>query len=136
MTKNLKDLGLSTRVFNTLTKAGIESVEQLSSMTFDELKDIKGISDKSAEEIQSKLVVANVVEVTKEVNIKETSNKNFKENTTYIFTKKQYIKCEGRKSYQANKEWVNKLNGRTVDILTGTIGEKPVCKKWCISKKY
>lgn len=127
MTKDLKNLGLSTRVFNTLTKAGIKSIEQLSLMTLDELKAIKGISDKSAEEIQSKLSVANVVK-------KENSNENFNKNTTYIFTKKKYIKCEGRKSYKANKEWVDKLNGKTVDISTGTIKEKSIYKKWCISK--
>lgn len=138
MTKNLKDLGLSTRVYNTLTKAGIETVEQLTVMTFDELKSIKGISDKSAEEIQSKLAVADVVETVVEKTpakkVKNSKEVSFKENTTYIFTKKKYIRSEGRKSYQANREFVNKLNGRVVDVATGTIDGKPVCANWCIVK--
>jgi small subunit ribosomal protein S2 len=49
--KNIEDLKLSTRTENALKDAGIENVEGLSGKNKEELKEIKGIGEKSAEEI-------------------------------------------------------------------------------------
>jgi DNA-directed RNA polymerase alpha subunit len=47
--------GLSTRVANTLDKAGIEDLEKLKEMSDEELKEIKGIGPKAVEEIRNLL---------------------------------------------------------------------------------
>jgi small subunit ribosomal protein S2 len=49
--KNIEDLKLSTRTENALKEAGIENVEGLSGKNKEDLKEIKGIGEKSAEEI-------------------------------------------------------------------------------------
>jgi small subunit ribosomal protein S2 len=49
--KNIEDLKLSTRTENALKDAGIENLEGLSGKNKEDLKEIKGIGEKSAEEI-------------------------------------------------------------------------------------
>ena len=122
--KNLNDLQLSTRITNALLKGGIDSISQLIKLSYDELLAIKGISKKSVEEIQT--VIAGL-----QINKSIKSNK-FSSNNTYIFTKKKYIKSEGRKQYLTNKDLINKLNGRLV--VDGIINEMTIDRKWCISK--
>lgn len=124
--KNLNDLQLSTRITNALLKGGIDSISQLIKLSYDELLAIKGISKKSVEEIQT--VIAGL-QINNNKSIK--SNK-FSSNNTYIFTKKKYIKSEGRKKYLTNKDLINKLNGRLV--INGIINETTIDRKWCISK--
>lgn len=121
--KHLKDLQLSTRITNALLKNGINSISQLKQISFDELLLIKGISKKSVEEIKS------VIEKLQTNNI---SSKSFNSNNIYIFTKKKYIKSEGKKKYIANKDLINKLNGRLV--INGIINGTEINRKWCISK--
>lgn len=57
VSQGLEALGLSNRSFNALTKAGIESLEDLKALAEGELEVIKGLGKKSVEEIR-KLVKA------------------------------------------------------------------------------
>lgn len=122
MTK-LKELNLSTRLNNVLVKLGFTSVESLDVCSDEELKALKGISIKSVDEIRTKI---------KEFKNREIES-SFKENKTYIFTKKAYIKALGRKAYSDNKEFVNSLNGRIVD-KNGYIEDCKIQSEWCICK--
>lgn len=121
--KNLKNLDLSTRIYNVLVKADLEDINTLSNMSFEDLKGIKGISDKSAIEIQEKL----------DVYKKSLIKTNTKTDKTYIFTKKKYIKSEGKKAFKDNKDFVNKFNGRIIDFNDINLKEK-FSIDWCISK--
>lgn len=125
MKTDLKTLALSTRIYNALVKVGIDTVEKLEKMPQSELQKIKGISKKSIEEIEEKLL-----------NFKGTNGKadKFALDKTYIFTKKKYIKAEGREKYRLNKEWVDSINGQIVDVATQTIKDKVILKQWCICK--
>lgn len=51
--RDLEDLGLSTRPLNALKRAGITTVEKLKEMSEEELKAIKGLGEKSVEEIKA-----------------------------------------------------------------------------------
>ena len=124
--KTLKDLQLSTRITNALLKGGIDSISQLIKLSYDELLAIKGISKKSVEEIQTVIAGLQIN------NNKSISSNKFNSNNTYIFTKKKYIKSEGRQKYLTNKDLINKLNGRLV--INGIINEVEIDRKWCISK--
>ncbi len=53
--ETLKSLGLSTRTKNALKNAGKTDIANLADMSKDELLEIKGIGEKGAEEIMSKL---------------------------------------------------------------------------------
>ena len=114
MNKRITDLGLSKRITGALERAGIETIEQLKSMTDIELNAIRGISDKSIAEIHEVL---------------KPKNEKIETSVTYIFTKKKFIKAEGRKAYAKNKSFVNKMNGRVVDITSNEIK-----RIWCITK--
>ena len=127
MKTDLKTLNLSTRVYNILFKVGIDTVEKLREIPDGDLTKIKGISTKSADEIKEKLSAFELQKV-------EEKAQDFLEDKTYIFTKKKYIKAEGRKNYQLNKDWVDSINGQMVDMKTKTIKDKTIEKKWCISK--
>lgn len=124
--KNLNDLQLSTRIINALLKGGIDSISQLKKLSYDELLSIKGISKKSVDEIQ------NVMKELQINNTKSINSKTFNNNNVYIFTKKKYIKSEGRKKYLTNKDLINKLNGRLV--INGIINDIEIDRQWCISK--
>ncbi|MFI3211274.1 MAG: hypothetical protein R3Y64_09550 [Peptostreptococcaceae bacterium] len=56
----------------------------------------------------------------------------FVDSDEYVFTKKRYIKAEGRKSYSQNKSIIDKLNGRPV--IDGKIYNYTILKDWCIGK--
>lgn len=49
---DLWNVGLSTRTYNALVNAGIYSVSQLMSLSVEELREIRGISDVSVAEIE------------------------------------------------------------------------------------
>lgn len=51
----IDNLDLSVRTYNTLVRAGISSISQLKSMTFDKLAEIRNMSKKQIYEIESKL---------------------------------------------------------------------------------
>ncbi|WP_368263346.1 DNA-directed RNA polymerase subunit alpha C-terminal domain-containing protein [Clostridium disporicum] len=121
MKTDLKTLALSTRIYNALVKVGIDTVEKLEKMPQSELQKIKGISKKSIEEIEEKL-------------LNNGKADKFALDKTYIFTKKKYIKAEGREKYRLNKEWVDSINGQIVDVATQTIKDKVILKQWCICK--
>ena len=84
------------------------------------------ISKKSVDEIQ------NVMKELQINNTKSINSKTFNNNNVYIFTKKKYIKSEGRKKYLTNKDLINKLNGRLV--INGIINDIEIDRQWCISK--
>ncbi|HBF2930536.1 TPA: hypothetical protein UL242_002524 [Clostridioides difficile] len=115
--KNMNQLKLSKKIVNHLIKANIDSIESLKTMTSNDLLKINGIGPKSLEEIKQALSL-----LTKPDNITEG-----------IFTKKRYLKYEGRKNYQQNKSIVNKLNGRVVSLDTYVHGIK-IDKRYCIIK--
>lgn len=124
--KQINDLQLSTRIINALLKGGIGSISQLSKLSNDELLTIKGISKKSIEEIQGAIKELST-------NTEKSINQNkFSADSIYIFTKKKYIKAEGRKKYLINRDLINKLNGKLV--INGIINEVEIDRKWCISK--
>lgn len=127
--KNLNDLQLSTRTINTLIKNGVETIEQLVTMSFEDLIQIKGISKKTAEEIMM-IIDEHSKKSVGTLNNNVENSTSFSINNTYIFTKKRYISIEGRKMYKENRSWVNKLNGRIV--INGVINEIEISKKWCI----
>lgn len=52
---SLEDLGVSTRVLNSLKKAGIETVGDLRSKSRDELLTVKNLGEKSLDEVLSKV---------------------------------------------------------------------------------
>ncbi|MDI3075349.1 DNA-directed RNA polymerase subunit alpha C-terminal domain-containing protein [Clostridioides difficile] len=115
--KNMNQLKLSKKIVNHLIKANIDSIESLKTMTSNDLLKINGIGPKSLEEIKQALSL-----LTKPDNITEG-----------IFTKKRYLKYEGRKNYQQNKSIVNKLNGRVVSLGTYVNGIK-IDNRYCIIK--
>lgn len=127
MKTDLKTLNLSTRIYNALIKAEVETVEQLIKIQDSELQKIKGISKKSIEEIKEKLSTFTMP-------TQKEEKQDFLEDKTYIFTKKKYIKSEGRNAYRLNKAWVNAINGQMVDMTTKTIKDKSIQKNWCICK--
>ena len=45
-------LNLSTRTYNTLLRAGINTVEKIKGMTDEELKNVKNLSEKCYEEVK------------------------------------------------------------------------------------
>jgi len=49
--RKIEDLGLSVRIEKALKESGIETVEDLSGKTKEDLKDIKGVGEKAVEEI-------------------------------------------------------------------------------------
>lgn len=51
----IEELDLTVRSFNCLKKAGIEDVSQLSSLSYDELRKIKNLGEKSLKEIADKM---------------------------------------------------------------------------------
>lgn len=53
--KDLEELGLNTRIINTLNEAGIESIKALKNKTADDLAEIKGLGEKSIEAILEKI---------------------------------------------------------------------------------
>lgn len=52
---SIEDLDLSIRAYNSLKRAGIDTVEQLRALTGDELRKIRNLGRKGAEEIERKL---------------------------------------------------------------------------------
>ena len=48
---SISKLGLSTRLFNCLTKAGVTTIEQIIQMSDDEIRNIKNVGEKSFNEI-------------------------------------------------------------------------------------
>ena len=124
---SIKLLGLSTRIYNALIKVGIETIEELEKLSNEEIVSLKGISVKSRDEINLKIKEYNA-------NTKECNDNTdaFTDDATYIFTKKAYIKKEGRKAYVENRAFVNKMNGRKVKC--GCIDNVIIKKHWCIRK--
>jgi hypothetical protein len=61
--------------------------------------------------------------------------KQFIKGNVYVFTKKNYIKSEGKKDYiKASKPWVDDMNGRIVIInnkSSGSIGQWRTAPGWC-----
>lgn len=53
--KKIKELGLSKRAYNVLTSNGIHSIEQLTSIDWDDVKKLKGAGDVVMEEIRKKI---------------------------------------------------------------------------------
>lgn len=53
---SIEDLNLSIRAYNSLKRAGIDTVEQLRALTGDELRKIRNLGRKGAEEIERKLL--------------------------------------------------------------------------------
>ncbi|MCC0727639.1 hypothetical protein KGF51_14620 [Clostridioides sp. ZZV14-6045] len=113
----MNQLKLSKKIVNYLIKANINSIEKLKTMTPNDLLSINGIGPKSLEEIKQALSL-----LPKPDNITEG-----------VFTKKRYLKSEGRKNYRQNKSIVNKLNGRVVSLDTYVNGIK-IDKRYCIIK--
>ncbi|HBG8470949.1 TPA: hypothetical protein KRH38_003293 [Clostridioides difficile] len=113
----MNQLKLSKKIVNCLIKANINSLEKLKKMTSNDLLAINGIGPKSLEEIKQALSL-----LPKPDNIREG-----------VFTKKRYLKSEGRKAYQQNRFIVNKLNGRIVSLGTYVNGIK-IDKRYCIIK--
>ena len=122
---SIKLLGLSTRIYNALIKVGIETIEELEKLSNEEIVSLKGISVKSRDEINLKIKEYNA-------NTKECNDNIVTDDATYIFTKKAYIKEEGRKAYVQNRAFVNKMNGRKVEC--GCIDGVVIKKHWCIRK--
>ena len=52
--ENIDVLGLSTRSYNCLRSAGIDTLDKLSEMTYDDFMKIRNIGRKSLEEILTK----------------------------------------------------------------------------------
>ena len=48
----IDELNLSTRTYNTLLRAGIDTVEKIRGMTDEELKSVKNLSEKCYEEVK------------------------------------------------------------------------------------
>ncbi|MEG1256653.1 hypothetical protein [Clostridium sp.] len=44
-------------------------------------------------------------------------SKEFIKGNTYVFTKKKFLKTEGRKTYKISKDWVDGCNGSEVVVL-------------------
>ena len=53
--KDIASLGFTNRTLNALTKAGITSVDKLKKLTEDEIKEVKGLGDKSVKEVLEKI---------------------------------------------------------------------------------
>jgi DNA-directed RNA polymerase alpha subunit len=53
--KGMEELGLPTRIVNSLEAAGIKSVAQLEALTDEELTNIKGLGEKSIKDIKKAL---------------------------------------------------------------------------------
>ncbi|MFQ4261241.1 UNVERIFIED_CONTAM: hypothetical protein C4Z64_01505 [Clostridioides difficile] len=113
----MNQLKLSKKIVNYLIKANINSIEKLKTMTSNDLLEINGIGPKSLEEIKQALsLLPNPDDVTEGV-----------------FTKKRYLKSEGRKNYQQNRSIVNRLNGRVVPLGTCINGIR-IDNRYCIIK--
>ncbi len=54
--KNIDELELSVRSYNCLKRAGINTVEQLTNKTMDDMMKVRNLGRKSLEEVQNKLV--------------------------------------------------------------------------------
>lgn len=52
---SIEDVGLSVRAYNVLKRSGINSVEDVLKMSYEDITSLKNISRKTVEEIESKL---------------------------------------------------------------------------------
>lgn len=60
--------------------------------------------------------------------------KQFNKDKKYVFTKKKFIKDQGRKAYRDFKEWVDRCNGRNVTIenrFSGIVDGFSISSAWC-----
>lgn len=62
-------------------------------------------------------------------------SKQFVKGNIYVFSKKAFLKEEGRKDWKQNKKWVNIANGRIVKIWDESNGSILRClcviPQWC-----
>ncbi|MEG0133075.1 MAG: hypothetical protein RR851_10310 [Clostridium sp.] len=61
-------------------------------------------------------------------------SKEFIKGNTYVFTKKKFVKSEGRKIYKESKDWVDECNGNKVinaEYQFGVIRYWSINPAWC-----